>query len=274
MSDIKMIALDLDRTALKDHRTMTDVTIDALERAGDLGVEIVIATGRVFDALPDVVHDLSCVKYFICSNGATVFDAETHEIIYEKCLEPKAVETMVYYVKERGYMFESFTEGFAYIGRDYYDKVCDGKLLYRSREYVIDTRTPVDDIFSFTLDHKDRIENLNVFFPTPEEKEKARVYLNAIPRSVLTSSFPSNLELEGEGVGKGAALSFLMEKDHISPDGLLAAGDSPNDLSMLELAGIPVAVANAEQVVKDAAAYIAPSNVEDGVADAISKFVL
>ena len=100
------------------------------------------------------------------------------------------------------------------------------------------------------------------------------MYLNAIPRSVLTSSFPSNLELEGEGVGKGAALSFLMEKDHISPDGLLAAGDSPNDLSMLELAGIPVAVANAEQIVKDAAAYIAPSNVEDGVADAISKFVL
>ena len=89
MSDIKMIALDLDRTTLKDHRTMTDVTIDALERAGRLGVDIVIATGRVFDALPDVVHALSCVKYFICSNGATVFDAKTHEIIYEKCLEPQ-----------------------------------------------------------------------------------------------------------------------------------------------------------------------------------------
>ena len=274
MSDIRMIALDLDRTTLKDHRTMTDVTIDALERAGKLGVEIVIATGRVFDALPDVVHGLSCVKYFICSNGATVFDAKTHEIIYEKCLEPQAVETMVDYVKERGYMFESFTEGFAYIGRDYYDKVAAGKLLYRSREYVTDTRTPVDDIFSFTLDHKNRIENMNVFFPTPEEKENAREYLAAIPNSVLTSSFPSNLELEGEGVGKGAALSFVMEKDIISPDELLAAGDSPNDLSMLELAGIPVAVANAEQAVKDAASYIAPSNVDDGVADAISKFVL
>ena len=72
-SKVKMIALDLDRTTLKDSKTMSDATAETLERAGEMGTMVVIATGRVYDALPDIVHELSSVKYFICSNGASVF---------------------------------------------------------------------------------------------------------------------------------------------------------------------------------------------------------
>lgn len=271
---IRMIAIDLDRTALKDTKSMSEANIEALEEAGRNGVEVVIATGRVFDALPDIAHELSCVRYFICSNGASVFDAETHEILFEKSLTPEAVETMVGYVRDKGYMFESFTRGHAYIGRDYFEKVERGELLYRTREYVLTTRTPLDDIFAFTLDHKENIENLNVFFPTAEEKAAARAFLASIPDSVLTSSFSSNYELEGKGVSKGAALSFLMDKEGIGADGLMAVGDSPNDISMLRLSGTPVAVDNAEDEVKEAACYIAPSCYDDGVADAVRRFVL
>ena len=272
-SKVKMIALDLDRTTLKDSKTMSDATAETLERAGEMGTMVVIATGRVYDALPDIVHELSSVKYFICSNGASVFDAETGDIIFEKCLESEAVETMVACVREKNFMFESFTGGYAYIGRDYFEMVRDRKLPYRGRDYVLATRTPVDDIFGFTLEHKDRIENLNVFFPDQEEKEEMRGKLSVIPDSVLTSSIPSNLELGGNGVSKGAALSFLMERESMTRESLMAVGDSPNDLSMLELAAYPVAVGNAEQEVKDAAIYIAPTNEEDGVADAIRKYV-
>lgn len=272
--DIRMIAIDLDRTTLKDTKNMSEANIAALEEAGKAGVIVVIATGRVYDALPPVVHELSSVKYFICSNGASVFDAVTHEILYEKCLKPYAVEEMSEYVKSKGYMYESFTDGHAYIGRDYFDKVDRGELMYRTREYVVTTRTPVDDIFDFTLMHKDRIENLNVFFPTQKEKAEAAPILAAIPDSVLTSSLPSNYELEGEGVSKGAALSFLMDMEQMTGRNLIAVGDSPNDISMLKLSGTPVAVENAEKSVKEAACYIAPSCYDDGVADAIQKFVL
>ena len=272
--DIKMIAIDLDRTTLKDTKNISDANIEALERAGKAGVMVAIATGRVYDALPESVHSLSCVKYFICSNGASVFDARTHEILFEKCLAPDAVKTMTEFVRAKNYMYESFTEGHAYIGRDYFDKVDRGELMYRTRDYVVTTRTPVDDIFEFTLDHRERIENLNVFFPTPEEKAQAVPVLAAIPNSVLTSSFPSNLELEGEGVSKGAALTYLMERENISAENLMAIGDSPNDISMLDLSGTPVAVENAEDPVKEAACYIAPSCYDDGVADAIHKYIL
>lgn len=272
--EIKMIALDMDRTTLDGNGKMTDETFQVLEEAGKRGAVVVVATGRVYSALPEVVHRLSPVKYFICSNGGSVFDAGTGEILMEKCLDPAAVDTAVELVSERGYMFESFTEGKAYIGQDYYDLVKDGKLLYRTREYVMNTRIPVDDIFGFTLEHRERIENLNVFFPSQEEKALFRDKLASVKNAVLTSSFPSNYELEGEGVSKGAALSFVMDREGISRENLMAAGDSPNDISMLELAGLSVAVENAEEPVKKASIYIAPPNTEDGVAHAIRKFVL
>ena len=273
---IRMIALDLDRTTLKEDGSIPERTVRALNRAGEKGAQIVIATGRVLDALPASLSELEYVNYYICSNGAAVFrtGGAAPELLYEKCLEPEAVETMTAYVRDAGLMFESFTGGHAYIGRDYYDLVDRGLLMYRSRDYVISTRTPVDDIFAFTIDHKDRIENLNVFFPTQEEKQSFRPLLASIPDSTLTSSVPSNYELGGQGVSKGAALMFLMDREGIGRDSLMAAGDSPNDISMLKLAGISIAVSNAEESVKEVSTCVVSSNAEGGVGEAVERFVL
>ena len=272
--DIKMIAVDLDRTALDNESRLTERTIKAFQAAAEKGVIVVIDTGRTYNALPKQVHGLDSIRYFICSNGATIYDAETNEMLMEKCLDPAAVETMTELVREKDLMFESFTAGRAYIGKDYYEKVCSGSLDFRNRKYVQETRTPVDDIFRFTLNNKDRIENLNVFFSTPEQKAEFRPLLEAIPNARLTSSLPSNYELGGCGVSKGAALKYLIDMLGIDRKEVLAAGDSPNDIAMLELAGVSVAVDNAEPEVKQAASYIALSNNEDGVAEAVERFVI
>ena len=139
---------------------------------------------------------------------------------------------------------------------------------------MINTRIPVEDIFSFTLSHKAKIENLNVFFPAQKEKERFRPLLAAIPDSTLTSSLPSNYELGGEGVSKGAALKYLMDEEGISSENLMAAGDSPNDITMLKLAGISVAVGDAEDQVKQVCSYIAPACEDAGVGEAVERFVL
>ena len=281
--DIRMIALDLDRTTIREDGTLPERTADALNRAGEQGTVIVIATGRVLDALPDSLSKLEYIKYYICSNGAAVFrlkracsgkPAEDAELLYEKCLDPGAVKTMTEYVRDAGYMFESFTEGCAYIGKDYYDLVDKGAIEFRGRDYVVNTRRPVEDIFAFTLNHKERIENLNVFFPTQEEKANFRPLIEAIPNSTLTSSLPTNYELGGKGVSKGAALKYLMDIEDIGPENLMAAGDSPNDITMLELAGVSVAVDNAEPSVKRICTYIAPPCEDAGVGEAVERFVL
>ena len=271
---IRMIALDLDGTTLRNDKSISAANESALEEAGSHGIQVVIATGRTFDALPESILNLKCVTYYICSNGATIYDAKTGKLLSESCLDPDAVQEMVALVKEKNYMFESFTEGKAYIGRDYYEAIRDRKLLYRGRDYVLATRRPVDDIYEFTLLHKEHIENLNVFFPTQEEKKAFGPLLSEIPNATLTSSLYSNYELGGINVSKGNALEYVMGMCDIEASSLMAAGDSPNDISMLRLAGISIAVENSTDDVKRAADHVVPANDKDGIAYAVREYAL
>ena len=271
---VKMIALDLDGTTLRGDKGISERTKEAIEGAAEKGAVVVIATGRVISTLPEAITEMNGISYYVNSNGAGVTDAKTGETLYSACVDPAAVEEAVSLIRDSGYMFESFTDGNAYIGKDFYDGIRENGCSYRSSAYVLETRTPVEDIYGFTLEHKDRIENMNVFFPDPDSKTAFGKVLAGIEGAALTSSFRSNYELGPLGVSKGNALRMIMEREGIRKDDLLAAGDSPNDIPMLDLAGVAVAVGNAEQEVKDAASYVAPSNEEDGVADAVERFVL
>ena len=98
--------------------------------------------------------------------------------------------------------------------------------------------------------------------------------LSVVPGTTFTNSFSYNWELEGENTDKGNALRWLMEQVGVTKEGLMACGDSPNDIAMLHLAALPVAVGNAEPEVKAEAVFVAPPNAEDGVAQAIERYVL
>ena len=271
---IRMIALDLDGTTLKGDKSISDANLAAIEEAISRGVVVALATGRVLDSLPEVMKGIKGIKYYICSNGADVRDAVTGETVLKRTVDPGAVKEACEKIKESGYMFESFTGGKAYIGRDRYEDVKKNGCAYRSAAYILETRTPVDDIFGFTLENSESIENINVFFPDQKSKAEFRSVLEEIEGAELTSSFASNYELGPKGAGKGAALSVLLEREGIGKEELLSMGDSPNDISMMELSGISVAVANAEDEVKEAADHTGPANDEDAVSYAIRRFVL
>ena len=95
-----------------------------------------------------------------------------------------------------------------------------------------------------------------------------------LPEATITSSFDHNLEIGGATTSKADALRQMGKLLGIRQDEMMAIGDSPNDIAMLLESGTPVAVGNAKPEVKEIAKYIAPTNHEDGVADAIEKFVL
>ena len=77
-----------------------------------------------------------------------------------------------------------------------------------------------------------------------------------------------------KGVSKGDTLAKLGELLDISPQEMMTMGDQENDLSMIELAGLGVAMGNATDQVKEAAQYVSLTNEEDGVAHAIHKFIV
>ena len=271
---VKLIALDMDGTKLNNEGQISERNRRTLEKAADRGVNIVIATGRPRSALPKDVLEIGAIRYALTSNGARITDMAEGKTVYENCMSPLTAQRSVELLRNYHYVIECFVDGIAYINKWYYDEVKRSGESFRSVSYILNTRNPVEDIYQFILDHRDAIENINVNFEDISEKPAMREKLLTIPDATITSSFNHNLEIGGATTSKADALEHMCQIFGIRRDEMMAVGDSPNDIAMLKASGIPVAVGNAKEEVKAVARYIAPTNQEDGVADAIEKFVL
>lgn len=271
---IKLIALDLDGTTLNNDRIISRANRSALEEAIDRGVNVVIATGRTYSALPEDVFQIRGIQYVLTSNGAVITDLRTKESIYENCIAPEAVEKAVALLKQYNFMIEAFTGGGAYIEKSFYDHIKETRLSFRHVDYVLTTRQPIEGLYDFILEHKEHIENINVNFDDQADRSMMREVLSGLENTTLTTSFDHNLEIGGATTSKAAALRELEHILEVKPEEMMAIGDSPNDMAMMRLAGMPVAVGNAKDEVKSIAKYVTATNHEDGVAQAVRKFVL
>ena len=271
---IKLVALDLDGTTLNNDRIISKANRDALEAAVKQGVNVVIATGRAFSALPEDVFRIQGIQYVLTSNGAIITDLQSKQSIYENCIAPTAVEKAVELLKQYNFMIEAFTGGGAYIDKSYYDRIKETRFSFRHVDYVLTTRRPVEGLYDFILEHKAHIENINVNFEDQSDRAMMRGVLGGLENMTLTTSFDHNLELGGATTSKAAALKELEAILDVRPEEMMAIGDSPNDMAMLKMAGMPIAVENAKEEVRAIAKYVTATNHEDGVAQAIRKFVL
>ena len=271
---IRIVALDLDGTTFDSAGDISEENVRALEEAASEGVHIVVSTGRSYASLPDHIKKVRGIEYAITSNGAHVNIMETGEQIYSDYLDPRAVVEIAGLKTETKADIEVFINGRAYVDQSYYDDVKENGCVYRNADYVIWSRRPVPDVTALMLDHKDEIENVNFIYETIEMLEEARPKVSAIGNATITSSFPNNLEVGGPDTSKKTALTWLLGELGISADELMCCGDAPNDMAMVEMAGIGVAVANAWGGLKDHADWITGSNDDNGIAMAIDKFVL
>ena len=272
--DIRMIALDLDGTTLTSDRKISRRTREVFERCREKGVHVVVSTGRVFTALPEDVKAIRGIEYAITSNGAHINEIASGKSIYDDYLSAAAVDEVAKLYRELDAEIEVFFDGQAFIAEDYYNDIREHGLEYRSAEYVLWSRRPVSDVAALMLSNRDRIENVNFCFSSIEALEQNRAAVTAIPEATITSSFQTNLEVGGPNTSKKKALIELMKRLGIEREQLMCCGDAPNDIQMIEYAGLGVAVGNAWGGTKDHADYITGTNDEDGVAQAIEKFVL
>lgn len=271
---IKMIALDLDGTTLNSAREVTERTLEAFRRAAEKGVHIVVSTGRPFTSLPDNVTCIPSIEYAITSNGAHINLVRTGESVYDSYLSEAAILRIVELFEQLDVQLEVFFDGQAYMDADFYEYIKKYGCEYRSAEYLLWSRKPLHNIAEVLLENKDHIENVNFSFRTVEMLEEARDLIEAIPEANITSSFPNNLEIGGPHTSKRSALEQLTKMLGVDRTELMCCGDAPNDIGMIEYAGLGVAVGNAWGGTKGHADYITATNDEDGVAQAIEKFVL
>ena len=281
MRDIRIIALDLDGTLLDSQKRLSAVNREALEYAAAKGVHIVPTTGRFFGMMPEAVRDLPFVRYAITINGAQVYDRETDTaIVREEIPVGRAVEIMelldgfdvIYdcYRNNWGWMSASLqNKAEAYATDEHYLKMV--------REF----RNPVQDLKRHLLDTEPEggVQKVMLFSRNdePEAKELRAIekaMAERFPEIKITSSTWNDLEFNNPSAHKGSSLARFAEHLGFGLENCMSFGDGRNDLTMIEAAGIGVAMENAVEEVKAAADHITKSNDENGVAEAIRRFVL
>lgn len=272
--DIRMIALDLDGTTFNSKGKLTDHTRTALEAAAKKGVHIVVSTGRSFNSLPEQIRTVNGIEYAITSNGAHINDIKTGEAVYDDYIHPDNIERILDLKKRFGCGIECFIDGQAYIDEPTYRDIELNGCEFRNAEYVLWSRKPVDDIEALMKENRHKIENVNFCFENGEQADAAKSEVSLMPDATITTSFRNNLEVGGPNTSKKTALMELMNRLGVKREQLMCCGDAPNDIQMIELAGLGVAMGNAWGGTKDHADYVTGTNDEDGVAQAIEKFVL
>ncbi|QNU68590.1 Cof-type HAD-IIB family hydrolase [Ruminiclostridium herbifermentans] len=272
---IRLLGLDLDGTLLDNEKLLSKVNEDSIKEAMNKGVVVVPITGRPKSGIPDAILQLFHSSYIITSNGAVTTDIKAQRDIdgvYLKNQTVIEVFSEIQKINEK-VEFEVFVDGIGYAQKQHFYNISEKYRGTPLESYIKNSRSPVDDIISFIASRENDITGISIMTESTFIKNRILNVLTEFHNIKITSSIPTDLEINAANAGKGLALLRLANSLGIQKSQIMACGDSENDIEMLEMAEIGVAMGNADEKVKLIADYITLSNEEDGVAHAINRFI-
>jgi hypothetical protein len=271
---IKCIALDLDRTTLNGDGRLSVENKKTLEELIEAGIEVVIASGRVFDTLPEDVMQVKGIRYAVCGNGSMVHRVPNGECIRRCGLSSKALETVLAVTEDEVVTYEGFIDGKAYAAKEYIENPVKYGATPQAVAYVQATRIMRDDIVVFLRENKERLDSMDVIVRDEETKRRIWNKLAAASDEVyITSSVEQLLEIADKNAGKAAGVRFVAEQLGLRREEVAAFGDADNDIDMLKYAGVGIAVENASPGCRAAADYVTRHHAEDGVSYAVREIL-
>ena len=271
---MKLIALDLDGTLLNTEKALTAKTEAALRRAAEAGVEIVPATGRFFEAIPDSVRTLPYLHYAITINGAELRDLRAARPLLRAEIPWRQAVAVMEYLDRLPVIYDCYMDNWGWMTQAHYDRAAAYAPHRHSLEMLRSLRTPVPELKAHLAQTGHDVQKIQTFFQDAALRlETMTALTERFPDLVVTSSVPRNLELNSRDAQKGSALLRLAAHLGVAQAETAAFGDDLNDLSMLQAAGIGVAMGNAAPELKAAADEITASCDEDGVALALERLL-
>lgn len=236
-----------------------------------MGVRFAIATGRPRDLIGDVTEQIPFTDYVISANGASVFDRNSGREIYSCLIHNSIACDLIAYFLGQNVFFDVYVDG-----RSKYQLGCE--------KYFADSEFPDDfvenvkksmDGYADLVQYLDGrgVEKITLYSIS---NDKQAIYREVLERAGLsvTSSFDSSLEATDKNADKGIAAAQLGEKLGLTADEIMCFGDAGNDVPMLKFAGYSFAMGNATEECKKSAKFMAKSNAEDGLAEAVEKYVI
>lgn len=266
---IQLIASDLDDTLLRDDLTISLENKQAVQAVMASNVVFTIATGRMFVSAAPYGLELGLPQDqpIICYNGALI-KRLSGETIYEAPLSVELGTRIVQFGRERGWTVNAYFDDQLYVA----------EMNAQVESYLEIAQVEVEevgDLVSFVKDGERELSKVLIVSDPEQTSERIGEIRQEFGRSAqIVSSKRKFIEITSPDADKGRALSWLAQSMGIRHEQVMAIGDSNNDVSMLKMAGVGVAVANAVDSAKQAAEHVTASNNEHGVGKAIRDFVL
>lgn len=278
--NIKLIAMDLDGTLLRDDKTIDDQTMDRLFRCQQQGIILVLATGRDKGGIDFVSEPLQLAKgnnYIAGVNGQIVYSFAKQEYWVDRMMDADDAHHVLAIAQKYD------CEAVCCCGYDHYDFISKRQKLLKQMRSKIQGKPmdyglnegkrnfiPIDDAtITITQDI-----NKFILIQTPRFFKK---YLGAIRKELIDYEIlevgPAWIEIMPKGVSKGNAILQIAMANGIDREDILCFGDAENDLSMMDVIPHGIAMGNAMEVVKQAAFAITDTNMNAGIAKALDRYV-
>lgn len=262
-----ILVLDIDGTLTNNKKEITERNRKAVVELQSRGVKVVLASGRPVYGIVPIANQIELHRYggyILAYNGGQIIDCKDNSLVYSNVL-PNDVVPILYDCAVRN----------------------DMAILSYKGEKILTERPSDEYVMKEAFLNKMEIEGCDDFMQTielpvpkclivgePNKLIGVETEVKGLVQGKINvfRSEPYFLELVPQGIDKAMSLATLLSKLGIAKEEMVAIGDGFNDLSMIEYAGLGIAMDNAQEAVKRAANHVTASNEEDGVAQAIEKF--
>ncbi len=262
-----MIVVDMDDTLLNDDHIISDENKEMIFKAQEMGVYVVLASGRPTSAMTEYAKELKMDyynSYMISFNGSTITDLKEDKVLFEHALTKEQIHSLYDFSQQNN------THIITYLGEQIISE--------RHSEYIDIESTITGMELVIVPSFKDAVTTSAVKCLLLEEpsylKSVEPVLKNAMPDLSVCMSKPFFLEAAPNGIDKGAAIQILAEKLNIHQSEIIAVGNAGNDLTMVQYAGLGVWVDNVDAELREFGDVIVASNNNHGVAEVIQRYIL
>lgn len=288
----KLIAIDLDGTLLNSYGQVSEKNKEYINKAINNGAEVVIASGRPVSSARSIANEINANNYIICGNGSILYDLQNNQILYNKFIEKNKVLQIIKICEENSIYYNIYTENLTITKSLNYNTLVYN---YENQNKPEEQRTNikiVNDIYKYIDESEDTnvlkitiCDNSNIIFGRIIKRLRDIKNIDVLDVEHMSRKTIKNgtsevkieyyyTEVTSQNVNKWNAIEKLVSELNINKEEIMSIGDNINDKEMIENAGLGVIMGNSAPYMKEFADAEVATNNEDGVAEAIEKYVL
>lgn len=288
----KFIAIDLDGTLLNSYGEISNENKEAIKEAIDKGIQVVLTSGRISKAIEYISNQIGRNNYLISGNGTIIYNIKNNTEIYNKCMSKETVLKIINICEENSIYYSVFGEN-SIIAKSLGYNV----LVYNSENYKKspDMKTKINiipDVYKYIQNlNQDKFSKITICDSSKiifkgilkkinkieniEALDVAHMSRKKIRKGTMQTELQYYYtDITSKNVNKWNAIKFLIDNLGIQPEEVITIGDNSNDKEMIANAGLGIAMGNSAPNIKEIADDVVGTNDDNGVAEALYKYVI